>query len=218
MRLLDWLTGVPFPTLQGTGIRLRLPRASDYEAWRKVREESRAFLTPWEPAWASDELSRRSYMARLARYRQEARERSGYCFFLFDEASGALCGGITLGQIRRGVAQAAVLGYWMGESFAGAGRMSEAVRVVCAYAFNVEGLHRLEAACLPSNARSTALLQKSGFVREGHLRNYLKIAGVWEDHQLFALLVEDWSSSAPIRYGSRSAPHQERKVTPVSHA
>ena len=65
------------------------------------------------------------------------------------------------------------------------------------FAFDVHRLHRIEAACLPRNKRSIGLLEKCGFVREGHLRSYLKIAGRWEDHYLYSLLAEEWSSSQP---------------------
>lgn len=171
---------------------MRAPSPGDYEAWRDLRDASRAFLTPWEPSWTADELSRSAYLARLARYRADTAERSGFTFFLFDRSRGELTGGITLGQIRRGVAQHGTLGYWMGERFSGAGRMREAVELISAFAFDVENLHRLEAACLPANQRSTALLERIGFRREGLLRKYLKIAGTFEDHALYALLAEEW--------------------------
>ncbi|MFD2238591.1 GNAT family N-acetyltransferase [Aureimonas populi] len=203
MRLLDWLTGAPLPVLRGNGLVLRLPRGSDYRQWSALRYESRDFLTPWEPAWSEDELSAKSYRLRLMRYRQDARERTGYGFFIFDESGRTLYGGLTLGLVRRGVAQTATLGYWMGERYAGQGHMGRAIDLVCTFAFEVERLHRLEAACLPSNQRSNALLMKSGFRREGLLRKYLMIAGTWEDHHLYALLAEEWSSS-PARSGADS--------------
>nr|WP_082490635.1 GNAT family protein [Aureimonas sp. Leaf454] len=180
-----------FPRIEGEGVVLRLPEARDYEEWRRLREASRTFLTPWEPLWTPDELSGRAYRQRLLRYRLDARERSSYTFFLFDTRSGALLGGVTIGQIRRGVAQCCTLGYWMGEVHAGAGWMHRGVEALKPFVFDVEGLHRIEAACLPTNARSIRLLEKSGFRREGYLRNYLKIAGQWEDHHLYSHLAED---------------------------
>lgn len=218
MALLDRFFGGPSLTLRGEDVMLRLPEASDYDAWRTVREKSRAFLTPWEPEWPEGELTRSAYGARLKRIRQDARDRAGYSFFIFDEPSAVLVGGITLGQIRRGVAQTGVLGYWMGEPYAGAGRMKKALAAVCSHAFDVEGLHRLEAACLPRNARSIGLLQGSGFTLEGYLRKYLKIAGIWEDHQLYALLAEDWMSFASARQARRLAPDHERKAASASYA
>ena len=46
------------PVIRGAGIYLRYPRIADYISWSKLRSESREFLTPWEPVWADDELTR----------------------------------------------------------------------------------------------------------------------------------------------------------------
>ena len=102
-----------------------------------------------------------------------------------------LLGGLTLGEIRRGVSQTATLGYWMGAPHAGKGYMTRAVRAAALYGFKQLRLHRIEAACVVANAASARLLIKNGFQREGRARAYLKINGVWHDHELFALLDTD---------------------------
>lgn len=191
MAFFDWVQPAAQPVLAGPDVLLRLPRGTDYEAWRDLRERSRGFLTPWEPSWTTDELDRSSYRLRLRRYRLDARQRTSYTYFVFDREGAVLMGGLTLGRIQRGVAQTGTLGYWMGQPFAGRGVMSQAVEAVMEFAFEVLRLHRLEAACLPRNAASIRLLEKSGFHREGHLRQYLKIAGVWEDHLLYSILSDD---------------------------
>jgi len=56
------------------------------------------------------------------------------------------------------------------------------------FSFSTLRLHRLEAACIPTNAPSIRLLEKTGFVREGYAREYLCINGVWQDHLLYAQL------------------------------
>src|SRR4051812_31706171 len=114
MRLFDVLSGPPLPTLRGEGVLLRLPHRRDYAEWRALRHASRAFLSPWEPTWTSDELSRQAFSLRLLRYRRDARDRAGYSFFLFDGGGRTLLGGVTIGLIRRGVSQSCTLGYWMG--------------------------------------------------------------------------------------------------------
>jgi ribosomal-protein-alanine N-acetyltransferase len=119
------------------------------------------------------------------------REDMGYAFFILRDADDALLGGITLSNVRRGVCQAASVGYWLGAPFTGQGFMTEAVGVLADYSFRELRLHRIEAACLPSNAASIAVLQRNGFQREGLAREYLKINGVWQDHVLFALLRGD---------------------------
>lgn len=181
----------PHPTLRGDGLWLRPPMAGDYSAWAELRSLSRAHLTPWEPQWSRDELTRTAYRRRLRHYFREAREDLGYAFFLFRAGDDCLLGGVTLSNVRRGVAQAVALGYWLGEPFVRRGYMSAAVRAVLPYAFEDLRLHRVEAACLPSNAPSIGVLENNGFTREGLARRYLKIDGEWRDHLLFAKLSDD---------------------------
>lgn len=174
--------------IRGKGIYLRMPDMDDYEAWRKLRLASRRFLEPWEPTWGADDLTRASFRLRIRRYEQDHQRGQALPLFIFLSESDTLVGGITLGYIRRGAAQSAMIGYWMGEPFAGKGLMRTALDVVIPYAFKVMRLHRIEAACIPDNARSIGLLEKAGFHREGYLRDYLKINGVWRDHVLYARL------------------------------
>ena len=173
--------------LQSGRISLRHPEMSDYVQWSELRSASASFLQPWEPQWPSDSLSRLSFRKRLKRYNEEISAATGYPFFLIRQQDDALLGGITLGHIRRGVSQSAQIGYWIGKQYAGQGYMTEGLNLICGYAFSHHGLHRLEAACIPSNTRSAKLLEKAGFEREGLLRSYLKINGTWQDHLLYAL-------------------------------
>ena len=172
--------------IDGEAVYLRAPEARDYTEWSELREDSRGFLTPWEPTWAVDELSRGSFRYKLRRYAEDARDDKAYAFFVFREDDGALVGGVTLSNVRRGVAQAASLGYWAGERFAGKGYITAAVRAVLRFAFEELELHRVEAACQPENASSRKVLGKAGFAQEGQARAYLKINGQWRDHVLFA--------------------------------
>jgi len=179
------------PVIKGNGVYLRYPRISDYLSWSRLRGESRAFLAPWEPVLASDELTRGAFRRRIKRYQKEARLDSAYAFFVFRAEDDALMGGCTLSNVRRGVTQCCSLGYWIGERFARQGYMHDAVRALIPFIFSTLGLHRIEAACLPSNEPSKSLLQKAGFRQEGLARKYLQINGEWRDHVLFALLEDD---------------------------
>jgi ribosomal-protein-alanine N-acetyltransferase len=179
------------PAIEGDGVSLRMPQMSDYAEWARLREVSRAFLTPWEPTWPADDLSRAAFRRRLRRYGEDLRSDQSYALFIFRSSDNGLVGGLTLANVRRGVAQAGSLGYWIGKPFARQGYMSAAIRVLVPFAFGVLRLHRLEAACIPTNLASIGLLQKSGFSREGYAREYLCINGVWQDHLLFARLKND---------------------------
>ncbi len=178
-------------TSAGERIVLRTPQIGDYAMWAAVREASRSFLEPWEPTWASDDLTRNAFRRRVRRYQQETRDGQSHCLFVFREADNALMGGLTLANIRRGVTQTCNLGYWMGASYAGKGYMSAAVRAALPFAFQTLGLHRVEAACIPNNEPSIRLLERVGFTKEGYAREYLCIDGKWRDHVLFAILEAD---------------------------
>jgi len=176
----------PLPTIEGDGVTLRTPQLTDFEEWAALRETSRDFLTPWEPTWPVDDLTRSAFRRRIKRYAEDLRSDQGYAFLIARNCDGALVGGLTLANIRRGVAQAGSLGYWTGLPFVHQGYMTGAVRAVIPFAFASLRLHRLEAACIPSNSGSMRLLEKTGFVREGYAREYLCINGIWQDHLLYA--------------------------------
>lgn len=178
------------PTLSGKGVFLRVPQMIDYPAWAVLRDESRGFLQPWEPTWPHDDVSRLAYRKRLKRYVRELELDQAYPFFVFRE-DGELVGGVTVSQIRRGVSQTCSIGYWMGQRHAGKGHMTAAVRALTPFVFESLKLRRIEAACLPRNAASIRLLERTGFKREGYAREYLCIAGLWQDHLLYALLRGD---------------------------
>jgi ribosomal-protein-alanine N-acetyltransferase len=197
--LSNFMDSSSIPVLKGARVFLRVPQATDYTAWSALRASSRKFLIPWEPLWPPDDLSRAAYRARMKRYARDLQDDSAYPFFLFLAESGTLCGGLTLSNVRRGVAQTATLGYWIGEAYARKGLMTEAVRALTPFVFDQLGLHRLEAACLPHNAASIRLLKACGFTQEGYARSYLRINGEWHDHLLFAILAEDRAS--PFREG-----------------
>jgi [ribosomal protein S5]-alanine N-acetyltransferase len=100
---------------------------------------------------------------------------------------------VQLSQIIHGAFENAFLSYWVGGAFEGQGKMSEALRLVLHYAFRELGLHRVEANIQPGNARSLALVQRLGFVKEGFSEKYLKILGEWRDHERWAIRSEIWA-------------------------
>jgi ribosomal-protein-alanine N-acetyltransferase len=213
------------PIVRGRRVVLRSAAMNDYAAWAELRALSREHLRPWEPSWARDELSRSAFRRRVRHYQREAREDLGYAFLIFaahdggqettalarerwgvrallDSAQAApsvLVGGITLSNVRRGVTQAASMGYWLGSTFVGRGLMSDAVNALLPFAFDVLRLHRVEAAVLPHNLASIKVLERAGFEFEGLARRFLKINGVWEDHKTYAVLAEDMDRRAGVR-------------------
>lgn len=178
----------PLPSVMGEGVMLRTPQVTDHTEWAALREQSREFLTPWEPIWPADDLSRSAFRRRIRRYTEDLRSDQSYAFLIFRSTDGRLVGGLTLANVRRGVAQAGSLGYWMGLPHVRHGYMTAAVRAIIPFAFGTLRLHRLEAACIPTNTASIRLLENTGFIREGYAREYLCINGIWQDHLLYGRL------------------------------
>jgi ribosomal-protein-alanine N-acetyltransferase len=181
----------PDADIRGPRVYLRYATMQDYAAWAELRALSRQHLTPWEPQWARDELTRSSFRRRLRQAQREVRDDLGYAYLIFGETPLTLLGGLNISNVRRGVAQSASLGYWIGAPYAGRGYMTEAVRAASYFAFASLKLNRLDAACLPTNVASARVLIKGGFKLEGRARQFLKIDGRWQDHDLYALLHDD---------------------------
>ena len=171
-------------------IELRPLESGDAVALLDVRARSRASLEPWEPA-------------RDARFYTLAGQREAVAGLLAERAAGRalpfaivedgeLAGAVNLSGIVRGVFENAYLGYWVDGARAGRGLATTAVRLALDHAFGAAGLHRVQAAVIPRNAASVRVLEKVGFREEGVALRYLRIAGVWEDHRLYALTREEW--------------------------
>ncbi|GIT91032.1 GCN5 family N-acetyltransferase [Jannaschia pagri] len=185
------LAGFRRPKIHTDRMELRLPQHGDYRAWVSLRDASAEFLQPWEPEWAADHLGRKSFTNRVYWAQRSQTQGSALALFLIRKADGALLGAITLDNIRRGPAQSATLGYWIGLPHARQGYMREAIVALSHHAFNRMDLSRLEAACLEENTASRGLLERSGFKYEGVAQSYLQIAGRWRNHVLYAMLRSD---------------------------
>ena len=157
---------------------MRAPQMADFTEWSALREVSRDFLTPWEPTWPADDLTRGAFRRRLKRYAEDLRTDQAYPFFLFRKDDNVLVGGLTLSNIRRGVAQAGSLGYWTGAPFARRGHMTAAVRALIPFAFSVLRLHRLEAACIPTNVRRSGCSSEPALAGRAWLASTLYQRGV----------------------------------------
>ncbi len=181
----------PSVQLDGPRVMLRPPVRTDEKQWIAIREESRDFLEFWEPTWPSDATTPAAFRRRLKKFTSDWRDGATYTFLIFRRGDEELLGGITLSNVRRGVAQSASIGYWMGKPHARNGYMAETIQLTLDFSFDTLGLHRVEAACLPSNTPSRNLLLKSGFIQEGFARRYLRINGTWQDHVSFAILRTD---------------------------
>ncbi|APZ51777.1 GNAT family N-acetyltransferase [Salipiger abyssi] len=170
---------------------LRPPQHGDFTPWVTLRVESRGYLTPWEPSWAPDHLTRRAFTNRVYWANRSIAGGTAIPLFIFRREDEQLLGAITLDNIRRGPAQSGVLGYWTGQPYARQGYMRETIAALVHHAFERLDLSRIEAACLPENVASRGLLERSGFKYEGVAQSYLQINGRWRTHVLYAALRGD---------------------------
>src|SRR5207244_12059871 len=134
------------PVIAGEGVVLRAPEMSDCAEGAALREASRDFLTPWEPTWPADDLTRPSFRRRIRRYCEDQRKALAYAFFIFRKHDDVLVGGLTLANIRRGCAQAARLGYSIGVPYARQGHTTAAVNSVVPFTCAALNLLRIDAA------------------------------------------------------------------------
>ena len=184
------------PLLVQDPVLLRAGAVSDYPAWLSLRERSRAHLTEWEESWTPEQATLSAFKRRLRNYDREARRGGGLSLLVFRLSDNVLVGGATLTNIRYGASRSGVLGYWVGAPFTRRGYGAAAVAALKSHAFERLGLNRIVAACQPGNIASQKLLERSGFVREGRARDYLKINGAWRDHDIYAITAADLRKAA----------------------
>jgi ribosomal-protein-alanine N-acetyltransferase len=181
----------PAISVETERMTLRPPTHADFRDWTALREASREFLAPWEPTWSADHLSRKSFTNRVYWANRSIKGGTAYPLFLIRRSDRRLVGAITLDNVKRGPAQSATLGYWIGAPFARQGFMREAITALTHFAQTEMDLSRIEAACLPENVASRGALERCGFKYEGVAQSYLQIAGRWRNHVLYANLRGD---------------------------
>lgn len=182
-------------TLTGPRVELRALRADDWDEWRAVRVRSREWLETWEPLpepGSPDPVADlEAFRARCGAWERQRHFDMAYGFGIFLRR-GEFVGEVSLGSVQRGPFQSAFVGYWIDQAHAGKGYVPEAVVLVLRHAFEELGLHRVEAAIVPRNARSRRVAAKLQLREEGMSERFLQIRGVWEDHVRYAITSEDW--------------------------
>jgi [ribosomal protein S5]-alanine N-acetyltransferase len=159
-----------------------------------LRRANRDHTEPWEPLRDPSFYGRSGQRAELEMDVRAWEQGVGYAFAATDSATGAILGRVALANVVRGAWLNATLGYWMSAHVARQGHGTRAVRLVLRFAFEHAGLHRVQPAIIPRNEPSQRLARAAGFRLEGRALRYLRINGVWEDHDLYAMTAEDWQA------------------------
>lgn len=173
---------------------LRLAVESDVPELVRYQRENAVHLARWSPLSSADLLSAEHWEDQVALRRAEFDAGLGARLFIFPkDAGGRVAGNVALTLISRFPQHSCFLGYGLAESAVGAGYMTEAVKAMVGYAWDRLRLHRVMANYMPHNVRSAAVLRRCGFTIEGYARDYLLIAGRWEDHIMTAITNPDWT-------------------------
>ena len=173
-----------------TAIRPAAP--DDLAELLDARRSSAEHLGPWEPARDASYLTDGEQARLLEKDMRDWETGERLAFAVLDAGAGdRLIGGAALSNIVRGVWQNATLGYWIAADAVRRGHATRAVRLTTAYAFEIAGLHRVQVAVIPANVASLGVARRAGLRHEGTALHYLKIAGRWEHHEIFAATVED---------------------------
>ncbi|MFI7101330.1 GNAT family N-acetyltransferase [Streptomyces sp. NPDC050161] len=167
---------------QGPRAGIRPFTPEDREEFTRRAQESAALHRPW--LFPPSDTA--GYDAYLAKLQEPVRE--GYLICACDD--GALAGYLTINNIVHGGFRCGAIGYGAFAHAAGRGLMTEGLHLVLRHAFDVLGLHRLEANIQPGNERSLALVRRAGFRLEGFSPDFLFIDGTWRDHERWALTSE----------------------------
>jgi ribosomal-protein-alanine N-acetyltransferase len=183
--------------LDGARTAIRPLGLHDVEEFTVAVAANREHTEPWEPIHAEAHYTRAGQTETLRRDVEAWELGSGYAFSVLDREDGdAIIGRIALGNVVHGAWRNATLGYWTAAAVGGRGHATSAACLICEFAFRHAGLHRVQPAVIPRNIRSIRVVEKAGFRHEGRALRYLNIAGRWEDHEIYAMTLEDWEAAS----------------------
>jgi ribosomal-protein-alanine N-acetyltransferase len=179
--------------LEDGATAIRPTEPADARAQLQLRIANRDHTGPWDPVRDESFYTEAGQRLELDLDQRSWSAGTAYAFGVLDlDAGDRLIGRVALSNVVRGPWQNATLGYWIDKDALGRGHATRAVRLALRFAFEHAGLHRVQPAIIPRNARSVRVAEKVGFRLEGRALRYLKINGVWEDHDVYALTLEDW--------------------------
>ncbi|MEG0771981.1 GNAT family protein [Clostridium sp.] len=180
--------------IQGDKIYIRFLEEKDAEAYTNLQVKNKEFFRKYVTT-RSDEFYTLEFQKQLIKNNIIASEKDEkYVFGIFEKDTDELVGNVALTEVFRGPLQSCYIGYYLDLECNGKGYMSEAVKLVVAFGFDELHLHRIEAGVMPHNTGSIRVLEKAGFQKEGIARKNVNINGKWENHQVLAIIEDDWDS------------------------
>lgn len=186
----DWRTGLP--VLQGKRVTLREMRKSDATSLFSMltTEEVARFISP-PPSTVEG-------FERFIAWTQRQRLAGTYvCFAVTFQGTDTAIGIFQLRELEPGFGTAE-WGFAIGSPYWGTGTFKEGAELMATFAFDVVGVHRLEARAAVKNGRGNGALRKFGAVQEGVLRKSFLKNGEYLDQTLWSILKEDFRQAKVV--------------------
>ena len=135
------------------------------------REETKAIIEPWIKE-------------------SQLQEIKNYTFAIDNKSNGKFMGlfGLKIGQQKY---KRAEVWYKIHSDYWRKGYATEALKAIINFGFDTLKLHRIEAGCAVENIGSIKVLEKSGMLREGRLRQILPLKTGWSDNFQYSILETD---------------------------
>ncbi|CAN5396072.1 ribosomal protein S5-alanine N-acetyltransferase [soil metagenome] len=175
-------------------VQLRIPLPSQAPFLAAFYQQNTEFFMPWTPERGANFYDESFWTYVLNRNLQLAVDDRALRFYVFltNGDPNEPIGYVHFDSFVRGCAQHCSLAYAIGENYQKQGLMYESISECIAFIFGPVGMHRIQAGYIKRNLRSAHLLKCMGFEVEGCARQWIKIAGNWEDHTIVSLLNPDW--------------------------
>ena len=182
----DWKQGLP--VLAAHNVTLREMRLADAPSLLSMltTEEVARFISPPPTTVAGFE--------RFIIWANAERQAGRYaCFAVVPAGMDTAIGIFQVRQLEPGFGSAE-WGFAIGSAFWGTGLFTTGAQLVLDFAFNILGVHRLEARAAVRNGRGNGALRKMGAICEGVLRRSFLRNGEYLDQHLYSILDSDWQA------------------------
>jgi [ribosomal protein S5]-alanine N-acetyltransferase len=174
----------PFPELNTTRLLLRRLTDADVPGLFEIRSDERVMrYIGREPAQTPDEIEK------LIQQVNEGLDKNEAILWgiALKENPQQIIGTICFWNMQPHNYRSEI-GYLLHPDHWGKGIMKEAIRVTIEYGFATLGLHSIEARTHADNKASSFLLEKTGFVKEGHLKEDSYFRGKFTDTIIYSRL------------------------------
>lgn len=173
----------PFPNLETDRLQLRRVANSDVNEIFALRSNKETMKYLPRPLVKTEEEA----LAHIAMIDEKIRNNEGINWAITMKENPKLIGIIGHYQIKPEHFRAEI-GYMLLPEYYGKGIIIEAIKATVNYGFEIMKLHSIEAIIDPENFASEKVLQKSGFVKEAHLKENEYYEGRFLDTVIYSIL------------------------------